>query len=66
MKIRVMIHQPLGSYYNRETRVCMIKVEEILELYSYIVRAYVQRIGQLLRLSSEGMRRDIFILAKNL
>nr|YP_009121242.1 clp protease proteolytic subunit [Epipogium roseum]AII40852.1 clp protease proteolytic subunit [Epipogium roseum] len=60
---RVMIHQPVSSFYEAQTGECILESEEILNLRETITRIYVQRTGNNFFIISEDMERDIFMSA---
>nr|QJU48898.1 clp protease proteolytic subunit [Dolomiaea calophylla] len=61
--IRVMIHQPAGSFSEVATGEFILEVGELLKLRETLTRVYVQRTGKPLWVVSEDMERDIFMSA---
>nr|AWI69850.1 Clp protease proteolytic subunit [Malouetia tamaquarina] len=60
---RVMIHQPLGSFYGTDVPDNFKELEEMADLYDLIVAVYVQRTGKPARIIYEDMERDAFMSA---
>jgi ATP-dependent Clp protease protease subunit len=61
--IRVMIHQPAGSFSEVATGEFVLEVGELLKLRETLTRVYVQRTGKPLWVVSEDMERDVFMSA---
>nr|YP_010190994.1 Clp protease proteolytic subunit [Aster sampsonii]QZL13372.1 Clp protease proteolytic subunit [Aster sampsonii] len=61
--IRVMIHQPAGSFSEVATGEFILEVGELLKLRETLTRVYVQRTGKPFWVVSEDMERDIFMSA---
>nr|YP_009693424.1 clp protease proteolytic subunit [Saussurea kingii]QEH60160.1 clp protease proteolytic subunit [Saussurea kingii] len=61
--IRVMIHQPAGSFSEVATGEFILEVGELLKLRETLTRVYVQRTGKPFWVISEDMERDIFMSA---
>nr|YP_009235746.1 ATP-dependent Clp protease [Saussurea involucrata]YP_009692554.1 clp protease proteolytic subunit [Saussurea obvallata]YP_009692641.1 clp protease proteolytic subunit [Saussurea pubifolia]YP_009692728.1 clp protease proteolytic subunit [Saussurea pseudoleucoma]YP_009692815.1 clp protease proteolytic subunit [Saussurea lhozhagensis]YP_009692902.1 clp protease proteolytic subunit [Saussurea tridactyla]YP_009692989.1 clp protease proteolytic subunit [Saussurea salwinensis]YP_009693076.1 clp len=61
--IRVMIHQPAGSFSEVATGEFILEVGELLKLRETLTRVYVQRTGKPLWVVSEDMERDVFMSA---
>ncbi|TYH31863.1 hypothetical protein ES288_A01G205800v1 [Gossypium darwinii] len=62
--IRVMIHQPISSFYEVHTREFILEVKKLLKLCESLTRVYVQRTGKPLWVVYEHMERDVFMSAK--
>nr|QGW42719.1 clp protease proteolytic subunit [Gastrodia elata] len=60
---RVMIHQPVSSFYEAQAGDFIMEAEEILKLRETLTRVYVQRTGKPLWVISEDMERDVFMSA---
>nr|YP_010890804.1 clp protease proteolytic subunit [Dicliptera tinctoria]WJK72152.1 clp protease proteolytic subunit [Dicliptera tinctoria] len=60
---RVMIHQPVSSFYEAQTGEFILEAEELLKLREIITNVYVQRTGKPLWVVSEDMERDVFMSA---
>nr|YP_010934941.1 clp protease proteolytic subunit [Gastrodia pubilabiata]WKV29260.1 clp protease proteolytic subunit [Gastrodia pubilabiata] len=58
---RVMIHQPVSSFYEAQAGDFILEAEELLKLRETITRIYVQRTGKPLWVISEDMERDVFM-----
>uniref|UniRef100_A0A1Y3BXI8 ATP-dependent Clp protease proteolytic subunit n=1 Tax=Helianthus annuus TaxID=4232 RepID=A0A1Y3BXI8_HELAN len=61
--IRVMIHQPAGSFSEVATGEFILEVGELLKLRETLTRVYVQRTGKPVWVVSEDMERDVFMSA---
>nr|YP_009040825.1 clp protease proteolytic subunit [Centaurea diffusa]YP_010257405.1 clp protease proteolytic subunit [Centaurea maculosa]AIB03780.1 clp protease proteolytic subunit [Centaurea diffusa]QVY57547.1 clp protease proteolytic subunit [Centaurea maculosa] len=61
--IRVMIHQPAGSFSEVATGEFILEVGELLKLRETLTRVYVQRTGKPFWVVSEDMERDVFMSA---
>uniref|UniRef100_A0A251UUD9 ATP-dependent Clp protease proteolytic subunit n=1 Tax=Helianthus annuus TaxID=4232 RepID=A0A251UUD9_HELAN len=61
--IRVMIHQPVGSFSEVATGEFILEVGELLKLRETLTRVYVQRMGKPVWVVSEDMERDVFMSA---
>nr|YP_009460536.1 clp protease proteolytic subunit [Cirsium arvense]YP_009460624.1 clp protease proteolytic subunit [Lophiolepis eriophora]YP_009460712.1 clp protease proteolytic subunit [Cirsium vulgare]YP_009685436.1 clp protease proteolytic subunit [Cirsium rhinoceros]YP_009994233.1 clp protease proteolytic subunit [Cirsium setosum]AZZ06485.1 ClpP [Cirsium japonicum]QJS52605.1 clp protease proteolytic subunit [Cirsium shansiense]QXP43520.1 Clp protease proteolytic subunit [Cirsium nipponicum]AUT81791.1 len=61
--IRVMIHQPAGSFSEVATGEFILEVGELLKLRETLTRVYVQRTGKPVWVISEDMERDVFMSA---
>ena len=62
-QLRVMIHQPAGSFSEVATGEFILEVGELLKLRETLTRVYVQRTGKPFWVVSEDMERDIFMSA---
>nr|QKV48119.1 clp protease proteolytic subunit [Risleya atropurpurea] len=60
---RIMIHQPVSSFYEGQVGEVMLEAEELLKLRETITKVYVQRTGNPLWVISEDMERDVFMSA---
>ncbi|GJX76967.1 Clp protease proteolytic subunit, partial [Tanacetum coccineum] len=61
--LKVMIHQPAGSFSEVATGEFILEVGELLKLRETLTRVYVQRTGKPLWVVSEDMERDVFMSA---
>ncbi|KAK3411915.1 hypothetical protein EUGRSUZ_I00671 [Eucalyptus grandis] len=59
--IKIMIHQPVSSFYEAQTGEIIVEVEELLKMHETITKVYVQRTGKPLWVVSEDMERDVFM-----
>nr|QGU84180.1 clp protease proteolytic subunit [Abatia parviflora] len=60
---RVMIHQPIASFYEAQIGEFVLEAEELLKLREILTRVYAQRTGKPLWVVSEDMERDVFMSA---
>nr|YP_009581306.1 clp protease proteolytic subunit [Enemion raddeanum]QBK49371.1 clp protease proteolytic subunit [Enemion raddeanum] len=60
---RVMIHQPVSSFFRTETGEFIGDSDELLAIRKSIVGVYVQRTGKSIKTISEDMERDGFMSA---
>nr|YP_009688982.1 clpP-like protease [Paris japonica]QEL51613.1 clpP-like protease [Paris japonica] len=60
---RVMIHQPVSSFYKSQTGEFIVEVEELMILRETLTKVYVERTGNPLWIISEDMERDVFMSA---
>nr|YP_009687043.1 clp protease proteolytic subunit [Klainedoxa gabonensis]QDW75789.1 clp protease proteolytic subunit [Klainedoxa gabonensis] len=60
---RVMIHQPIGGYFETQVGEFVLEAEELLKLREILTRVYAQRTGKPLWVVSEDMERDVFMSA---
>ncbi|MFQ6622920.1 hypothetical protein Gotur_003045 [Gossypium turneri] len=62
MPVRVMIHQPVSSFYEVQTREFILEAKELLKLRKSLARVYAQRTGKLIWVVSKDMERDVSIM----
>nr|BDR61677.1 ATP-dependent Clp protease proteolytic subunit [Erycibe henryi] len=60
---RVMMHQPMSSFFEAQTGEFMLETEELGKLRQNIVKAYVQRTGKPAWFIDDALNRDIFLSA---
>nr|YP_009568309.1 clp protease proteolytic subunit [Plumbago auriculata]ADD31120.1 clp protease proteolytic subunit protein [Plumbago auriculata]QBC69184.1 clp protease proteolytic subunit [Plumbago auriculata]QBE86590.1 clp protease proteolytic subunit [Plumbago auriculata] len=60
---RVMIHQPKSAFYEDQSGICMMEIEEIIILRENITNFYIQRTGQPLWVIMQDLERDAFLSA---
>ncbi|MBA0760306.1 hypothetical protein Gotri_023059, partial [Gossypium trilobum] len=58
-----MIHQPVSSFYEVQTREFILEAKELLKLRKSLARVYAQRTGKLLWVVSKDMERDVSMSA---
>nr|YP_010557960.1 clp protease proteolytic subunit [Euphorbia echinulata]UED19070.1 clp protease proteolytic subunit [Euphorbia echinulata] len=60
---RVMIHQPIASFYQAQIAEFVLEAEELMKLREIITRIYAQKTEKPLWVVSEDMERDVFMSA---
>ncbi|MFQ6622921.1 hypothetical protein Gotur_003045 [Gossypium turneri] len=58
-----MIHQPVSSFYEVQTREFILEAKELLKLRKSLARVYAQRTGKLIWVVSKDMERDVSMSA---
>nr|YP_009581805.1 clp protease proteolytic subunit [Isopyrum manshuricum]QBK50216.1 clp protease proteolytic subunit [Isopyrum manshuricum] len=61
---RIMIHQPISSFFRAETREFLLDSDELLSIRKSMVDVYVQKTGKSVATISQDMERDSFMSAK--
>nr|YP_009994299.1 clp protease proteolytic subunit [Cuscuta nitida]QNP08413.1 clp protease proteolytic subunit [Cuscuta nitida] len=60
---RVMIHQPMSTFFETQTVEAILEAEELLKLRESLAKVYVQRTGKPDWVITEDMERDVFLSA---
>nr|YP_010734603.1 ATP-dependent Clp protease proteolytic subunit [Euphorbia nutans]WEH01462.1 ATP-dependent Clp protease proteolytic subunit [Euphorbia nutans] len=60
---RIMIHQPISSYYQSPIGDYVLEVDDIMIMRENIIKSYVERTGQPFWVISEDIERDVFMSA---
>nr|YP_010760102.1 clp protease proteolytic subunit [Cuscuta indecora]WEY29996.1 clp protease proteolytic subunit [Cuscuta indecora] len=58
---RVMIHQPLSTFFETQTGDAVMEVDELLKMRENLIKVYAQRTGKPHWVIGEDMERDIFL-----
>nr|YP_009673860.1 ATP-dependent Clp protease proteolytic subunit [Cuscuta bonafortunae]QDF46539.1 ATP-dependent Clp protease proteolytic subunit [Cuscuta bonafortunae] len=58
---RVMMHQPLSTFFETQTGDAVMEVDELLKMRENIIEVYAQRTGKPHWVISEDIERDVFL-----
>nr|AKZ21846.1 ATP-dependent Clp protease proteolytic subunit [Silene antirrhina] len=61
---RVMIHQPLSSFYENHTGKYLKELAEVMKMRNQVVNSYVERTGQPFLVIYKDLERDSFMSAE--